>query len=57
MRVFLMFISYEFKELESLAFGINQTNASFLIASGESLLKLQKVVHKCNKLENIVVIR
>lgn len=42
--------------LEALAYGINQTNATYIIASGESVQKLHKVIDKCEKLKNIIVI-
>lgn len=43
--------------LDALAFGVNQTNASFMITSGASVAKLQRIIHKCDKLKTVVVIR
>lgn len=42
--------------LDALAYGINQTNASFLITTGESVVKLQKIIGKCERLKNVIVI-
>ncbi len=42
--------------IEALTYGINQTNTSFLITSGEQLPKLQKILHKIPSVTHLIVI-
>jgi long-chain acyl-CoA synthetase len=42
--------------IDALAFGINQTNASYLITSGDQLSKVQKIIHKTPKLTHVIVL-
>ena len=42
--------------LDALAYGINQTNASLLITSGEQLPKIQKILGRVSSLTHVVVI-
>lgn len=42
--------------LEALAFGLNQTSSSYLIVSGEGVLKLQKILDKVKNLTHVIVI-
>lgn len=42
--------------IDALTFGINQTETSFLITSGEQLPKLQKILHKIPTVTHLIVI-
>lgn len=42
--------------IEALAFGINQTDASYLITSGDQLGKIEKILAKVPKLTHIIVL-
>lgn len=42
--------------IDALAYGVNQTNASMLITSGEQLPKIQKILNRVNSLTHVVVI-
>lgn len=41
---------------DALAFGINQTDAKFVITSGEQLPKIQKILNKIPNVTNIIVV-
>lgn len=43
------------KGLDALVFGIHQTKATTLIASGESVLKLHKIIDKVSQLTQVIV--
>lgn len=42
--------------IDALTFGINQTETSYLITSGEQLPKLQKIIHKIPTVTHLIVI-